>query len=63
MSIDGDEKHSKARFSTSKLVSAPSTAPSSGGNAHPLYKSVLQSQFLRDPRFGIEIALPSDIAE
>jgi hypothetical protein len=24
---------------------------------------VLQSQLLRDPGFGIEIALPSDIAE
>jgi hypothetical protein len=35
----------------------------SGDKAHPLYKSVLQSQFPRDPGFGTEIALPSDIVE
>jgi hypothetical protein len=47
MSIDGDEKHSKTPFSTQKIRSEPSTAPS---KTNPQVKnSVAQSWIVRSP--------------
>jgi hypothetical protein len=60
MAMKSTQKHPSA---PKKFVQHPRQHPFSGNEAHPLYKSVLQSQLLRDPGFGIEIALPSDIAE
>jgi hypothetical protein len=54
------QKHSSA---LKNQLQHPRQHLQSGDDVHPLYKSVIQSQLLRDSGFGIEIALPSDTAE
>ena len=60
MAMKSTQKHPSAR---KNQFQHPRQHLQPGDKVHLLYKFVLLSQLLRDPGFGIEIALPSDTAE